>query len=440
MTQNPSKNLQISYFPVSLLKPDPKNPRKHSAGQIKQIAASIQKFGFNAPLLVNAEEQVIAGHGRLLAAKECGLSEVPVIRLDHLSPGQARAYMIADNKLTENAQWDEALLVEAFQDISLTEPDLSLDITGFEVNQIDLMISGTVKEDEEEPLPPPSGNPVSQSGDLWLLGNHRLYCGDSLQPESFEILMQGKKARQVFTDPPYNVPINGHVSGLGKIKHREFAMAAGEMSVEEFTAFLRQVFERIASFSVDGAIYHVCMDWRHIREIAAAGAETGLELKNICVWCKDNAGMGTFYRSQHEFVFVFKHGTAAHTNNFGLGQNGRYRTNVWNYPGASSFARQTDEGNVLAMHPTVKPTTLVADAILDCSKRGEIVLDPFLGSGTTLIAAEKTGRICYGIEFEPAYVDMTIQRWEKLTGKQAVHATTGETFVVKGQKMGGVHG
>jgi DNA modification methylase len=440
MTQHQSKNLQIGYVAVSLLKPDPKNPRKHSAKQITQIAASIEKFGFNAPLLVNAESQVIAGHGRLQAAKKCGLAEVPVIHLDHLSPAQARAYMIADNKLTENAQWDEALLVEAFQDLSIAELDFSLDITGFEMNQIDLMIDGPAKENEEEPLSEPPCDPVSQLGDLWLLGSHRLYCGDSLQQKSFELLMQNKKARQVFTDPPYNVPINGHVSGLGKIKHREFAMAAGEMSPEEFTVFLQQMFKNIAVYSVDGAIFHICMDWRHVSEIMNAGTESGAELKNICVWCKDNAGMGTFYRSQHEFVFVFKHGTVAHTNNFGLGQNGRYRTNVWRYPGAASFARQTEEGDMLAMHPTVKPTAMVADAILDCSKRGEIVLDPFLGSGTTLIAAEKTGRICHGIELDPTYVDMTIQRWEKLTGKQAMHAGTGQTFSAEAVKKEGAHG
>ena len=271
MAQRQSKNLLIRYMAVSLLKPDPKNPRRHSPKQIQQIAASIQKFGFNAPLLVNPEGLVIAGHGRLQAARECELKEVPVISLDHLSQAQARAYMIADNKLTENAAWDEALLHEAFQDLAVVDLDFSLDITGFEMGQIDLMIGGAVKEAEEEPLPQPLSDPVSQPGDLWLLGKHRLYCGDSLQQKSFELLMQGKKASQVFTDPPYNVPINGHVGGLGKIQHREFAMAAGEMSKEEFTGFLRQTFDNLAAFSNDGAIFHICMDWRHMREILDAG-------------------------------------------------------------------------------------------------------------------------------------------------------------------------
>jgi DNA modification methylase len=426
------QHLQIEYIAVSHLKPDPKNPRKHSAKQIRQIAASIDKFGFNVPLLINAENQVIAGHGRLEAAKERKLTELPTIRLDHLSEAQARAYMVADNKLTENSTWDKTLLIETFQDLSALELDFGLDITGFEMGEIDLMVFGEVGDEEEAPIPELPVIPVTKQGDVWLLGEHRLLCGNSLEQQSYELLMQGKKARQVFTDPPYNVPINGHVSGLGKKKHREFAMATGEMSSEEFTEFLRKSFEQLVAVSLSGAIFHVCMDWRHVREIMAAGDAVGAELKNICVWCKDNAGMGAFYRSQHELVFVFKHGKAAHTNNFGLGKH-RYRTNVWNYPGAASFAG----GDVLDMHPTVKPVAMVGAAILDCSKPGEIVLDPFLGSGTTLIAAEKTGRVCYGIELDPAYVDLAIQRWEKLTGKQAVHEMTGKPFVAKVDEKGG---
>ncbi len=423
-----SKRLQVKYLPVSALIPNPKNPRKHSKKQIRQLAESIKQFDFIVPVLADGDGNIIAGHGRVLAAQEVGMAEVPVLRIEHLTPAQVKAYTIADNKLTENAEWDDVLLAETFRDLDVLEPDFTLDITGFQMGEIDLMINGdTAKQPEpEEPVPPLAKKAVSQPGDIWILGKHRLLCGNALDSESFDTLMQGDKARQVITDPPYNVKVNGHVSGSGK--HREFAMASGEMSQQEFTKFLSSSLRLLAAHSVDGAIFHVCMDWRHAEHLLAAGRAVKMELKNICVWCKDNAGMGTFYRSQHEFVFVFKHGSAPHVNNFELGQHGRYRTNVWNYPGAASFSRNTEEGNVLDMHPTVKPVAMIENAIMDCSKRGEIVLDPFMGSGTTLIAAEKAGRICYGMELDPLYVDLAIRRWEKLTGKKAVHTITGKPF------------
>ena len=423
-------SLSIQYLPVSELLLTPTNPRIHSKKQIRQLAKSIRTFGFNVPVLIDGNRQVVAGHGRVMACGELGIMDVPVISLEHLTEAQARAFMIADNRLTENAAWDKELLTVHFKEMAALDLSFDLDVTGFDVGEIDLMILGDAEQDEgEETIPAISEGPaVTQAGDLWLLGKHRIYCGNSLEDTSFDILMAGEKAQMVFVDPPYNVPIDGHVSGLGTVKHREFAFASGEMSQDEFTSFLKTALGLLTQYAENGSIHYACMDWRHMQEILTAGNQIYTELKNLCVWAKDNAGMGTFYRSQHELVFVFKHGNAPHINNFELGQYGRHRSNVWHYPGVNSFARSGEEGNALSWHPTVKPVTLVSDAILDCSKRGGILLDSFLGSGTTLIAAERTGRICYGIEIDPLYVDTTIRRWQNATGEHAIHAKTGQTF------------
>ena len=255
-----------------------------------------------------------------------------------------------------------------------------------------------------------------------------MLCGSALDAAAFTALLSDERAAMVFTDPPYNVPIDGHASGLGAIHHRPFPMASGEMDGAEFTSFLSEAFRNLVAFSVDGAVHFICMDWRHVEELLAASRAAYDELKNLCVWVKDNGGMGSLYRSQHELVFVFKHGRQGHRNNVQLGRFGRNRSNVWHYPGANSFARGGGEGNLLALHPTVKPVALVADATLDCSARGDIVLDAFLGSGTTLIAAERTGRRCYGLELDPAYVDTTIRRWQALTGGSARHAASNRNF------------
>jgi DNA modification methylase len=243
--------------------------------------------------------------------------------------------------------------------------------------------------------------------------------------------MDGARAQMVFTDPPYNVPIQGHVSGSGAIKHREFAMAAGEMTAVEFTAFLRTAFERLVEASRDGSIHFICMDWRHMGEMLAAGADTYTELKNLIVWAKDNGGMGTFYRSRHELIFAFKSGTAPHINAFELGQHGRYRTNVWTYRGVNTLrAGRMEE---LALHPTVKPVQMIADAIKDVSQRGAIVLDLFGGSGSTLIAAHKTGRRAYLCELDPIYCDRIIARWEAYAKDDAELITSGISKAAHGK-------
>jgi DNA modification methylase len=421
---------QIKEWTITSLRPYARNARTHSRTQVKQIASSIERFGFTNPVLVSDDGEIIAGHGRVEAAKLLGWKTVPTIALSHLSEAERRAYVLADNKLALNAGWDREILAIELQ--ALVDLEFDVELTGFSLAEVDFALDEASEADPddtntaEDAVAIATGPAVSRRGDLWLLGRHRLLCGDARSAVVFEALMDGGKANLVFTDPPYNVKIDGNVCGLGTVKHREFAFASGEMSRAQFTSFLTETLGNIASVMRDGAIAYVCMDWRHMGELLAAGEEVFTELKNLVVWNKTNGGMGAFYRSKHELVFVFKQGTAEHTNSFGLGQTGRYRTNVWDYAGISSIgASRSDE---LAMHPTVKPVALIADAIRDCSKRGETVLDAFGGSGSTLIAAEKTGRNARLTEYDPLYCDTIVRRWEAYTGKRAKLNVTGETF------------
>ncbi|WP_299749745.1 site-specific DNA-methyltransferase [uncultured Boseongicola sp.] len=420
--------LKIEYRKIDDLTPYAGNSRTHSDKQIAQIAASIRTFGFTNPVLIGDAGQIIAGHGRVEAARLLGIDQVPTIEFGHLSDAERRAYVIADNRLAELAGWDRDILAIELQGLSELDLDFDLEITGFETAELDLLLDGPVtnEADPDDDISEIEVGPaVTRLGDVWLLGKHRLICGDAQKPDIYSALMKSDRARAVFTDPPYNVKIGGHVCGSGAIQHREFAMASGEMDTAGFTAFLENALGAMANVSVDGAIHFVCMDWRHMTELQAAGDKIYSELKNLVVWKKSNGGMGTFYRSQHELVFVYKVGTAPHTNTFGLGDTGRYRTNVWDYPGVNSFgANQKD----LALHPTVKPVALVADAIKDVTKRGEIVLDGFGGSGTTLLAAERTGRIARLIELDPLYCDVICRRFEAVTGMSARLERTGDTF------------
>jgi DNA modification methylase len=424
--------LNVVVRPISELKPDGKNARSHSPKQIRQIARSIEAFGFNVPLLVDANSRVIAGHGRLEACRQLGFVEVPTIMLEHLSEAQVRAFMIADNRLTENSSWDDRLLAEQLKELSIVDLDFDLEATGFEMGEIDLRIESLSEEegskDDADALPDESHLPsVSRLGDGWLLGRHQVLCANSLEERSYAKLMGDEPASAVVSDLPFNVAIAGNVSGLGAIRHRDFAMAAGEMSPDQFVAFLKTALGLLAQYSTDGSLHYLFMDWRHLGELLQAGSSAYTELKNVCVWAKDTAGMGSLYRSAHELIFVYKSGRGAHRNNIQLGKFGRNRTNVWNYPGALGL-RSSEEGNLLALHPTVKPTKLIADAILDCTARGDLVLDAFLGSGTTLIAAERVGRRCNGLELDPIYVDTIVRRWQGFTGDAARHAASGRTF------------
>ncbi len=432
--------MRIEYQPVAALKPWPRNARTHSKRQIRQIARSIERFGFCNPVLVDDNNGIIAGHGRVEAARLIGMEEVPTVRLSHLGEAERRAYILADNRLAEKAGWDKEMLALELQ--GLIDLDFEVELSGFETAEIDLVLdearqSGS--DDGPEDAIPPYGQEgvVSRPGDLWLLGRHRLLCNDARNASTWRDLLGDEKARFVFTDPPYNVPIDGHVCGLGRIRHADFAMGCGEMSEAEFTAFLTTIFRHLCVASVDGSIHQICMDWRHMGEMLAAGKAVYSELKNLCVWNKSNAGMGTFYRSRHELVFVWKLGTAPHINTFELGQYGRSRSNVWDYAGVNTFGPgRHDE---LAMHPTVKPVALVADAIMDCSRRGDLVLDPFAGSGTVLIAAERTGRRAAALEIDPRYVDLAVKRWQAFTGKEATLDVIGSTFEGVGEaRRGGI--
>ena len=419
-TKRAASRLTLTYASTGSLVEDSRNVRAHKPPQIAAIARSINAFGFNVPILIDSTDKVIAGHGRLLAAKMLNMPEVPTISLEHLSEDQRRAYMIADNRLTDLSRWDDKILGETLRDLSLAELDFELDAIGFSVGEIDLKIDGldnATGADDDQPVAIES-EPITRVGDLWQLGGHRLVCGNALDPALWQRLMASKQAALGFTDPPYNVPIDGFVSGLGRTRHREFAMGTGEMGRTQFVAFLKVVFRQMAQHSLAASIHFVAMDWRHSSEMLAAGEAAFTELKNICTWVKPSAGMGSLYRSRHELFFVWKSGRGRPRTNVELGRNGRSRSNVWEYPSAVAF-RHSEGTDLLSLHPTCKPVALVADAILDVSKRGDIVVDPFLGSGTTIIAAERVGRIAYGLELDPLYCDAIIRRFQALTGEQA---------------------
>ena len=413
------EKLNLTYKRVSELKENPHNPRIHSDAQLKKLEKSISEFGMNIPIIVDEDGNIISGNAVFRAAKQLGHTTVPTVAVEHLTPSQKKAFVIAINRIAEDAEWDNAILKEDFE--FLIQDNFELELSGFDVPEIDVILNmsfegGEEPEiDESDILPNESEVPeLVKPGDLYQLGKHKVLCGNSLNNTALEVLMDGKKADMVFTDPPYNVKVNGHISKSGK--HQEFAMASGEMTQAEFTGFLNTSMTNLKKHIIDGSILFICMDWKHTKELLIA--TDGLyELKNICVWDKGSGGMGSLYRSQHEFIFVFKKGKASHINNVELGKHGRYRTNIWQYPGVR--ASNPDSLEDLKLHPTVKNVSMVADAILDCSNPNDIILDIFAGSGTTLLAAEKTKRKAYVIEYEPHYCDVIIYRWEKLTGKKA---------------------
>jgi DNA modification methylase len=426
-------NPTIEHVLLRSLKPYLRNARRHSKAQIKQIAASIERFGFSNPVLIADDDEIVAGHGRVAAAKLLGIEAVPAVRLSHLTEVERRAYIIADNKLALNAGWDREMLAIELQ--GLVELNFEVELTGFSLAEVDILLDeagesatngADTSSEDNIPTYRLQGPAVTQPGDLWMLGRHKLFCADARETSAYAALLGDEAVDLICTDPPYNVPIDGHVCGSGRIRHRNFAMGVGEMNKDQFTRFLVDSLGPAAARCRDGAIAFVFMDWRHMGELLNAGELVFSELKNVCIWNKTNGGMGTFYRSKHELVFVFKVGTGQHVNTFGLGGSGRYRTNVWDYAGVNTFRQgRLDD---LEMHPTAKPVGLVADAIKDCSRRGAIVLDPFGGSGTTLIAAQRSGRLARLIEYDPAYCDVILRRFEAATGTSAILTQTGQTF------------
>lgn len=436
-------DLQIERVPIGTIKDNPLNPRLHPARQVKALARSINEFGFVVPVLIDKDGMLIAGHGRVEAARTLKLETVPAVRIEHLTPAQQRALMLADNKLTDMSAFDEGLLAENFKLLEVEGLKLDLEVSGFTIPEIDMLLTKPQPADKPDPddemEAPGKEPPINRVGDFWQLGTHRLACGSALDPEVWKQLMGGEKAVMSISDVPYNLKIRGNVSGLGKIKHDEFVMASGEMDRDEFTDFLETAFRLIAQHSVPGSMHFAFIDWKHLGEMQAAGEAAFTELKNVIIWDKacggPGGGMGSLYRSAHEMIFLWKAGRAKHINNVELGKWGRTRSNIFRYPAIKGF-RHSDEGDLLALHATPKPVRLIADAMLDVSKRGDLVIDAFLGSGTAIIAAERVGRRCNGCELDPKFADVIIKRFERHSGEQAVHIPTGRTFAEIAEERG----
>jgi DNA modification methylase len=416
--------LELTYVPLDDLRSPARKVRVRDAAHVREVAASMSALGFCNPVLIGKNNVVLDGEARLEAARLLGLGRAPCVRIDHLSEDEQRLLRLAVNRLGEKGQWDLDELKIEFEELILT--DTPIEISGFSPDEIDQIVIGDELEAVEQgPLAPvPGAVAIARPGDMFQLGPHRLICGDATDPTVLRLLMHGDPdARLVLTDEPYNVKIAGHVTGGA---HREFAMASGEMSDEQFLGFNVAWIEAALPHLCDGGVFGTYIDWRGAPTVAAAAAKFGLTPLNLIVWAKTNAGMGSLYRSQHELLPLFKKGDAPHVNNIELGKRGRWRSNVWTYPGASSLGSDARRG--LQDHPTVKPTAMLEDALLDLSNRGDIVLDLFLGSGSTLIAADKVGRVCRGVEFDPLYVDVIIRRYEAATGEAAALVETGERF------------
>lgn len=424
--------LNIVYAPILDIKSAVRRVRRKDATQTARVLSSIRKFGIVAPILVDQNFRIVHGHAVYEAAREAGLLKMPVICIDHLESSELRLLSIALNRLAETGKWDDDILRLEVEELLDCGEDVF--VTGFETAEIDnllLVDDDAAAEDESgvDGLLPV--DPVSRHGDIWVLGRHRLLQGDARDSANYARLMApGEFARIVLTDTPYNVPNAGHVTT--QAHHREFAMAGGEMSREEFAGFIRDWMEASSAHVVDGGLLATFIDWRSIDLVLGCGHELGLQLLNVVVWAKSNGGQGSFWRSQHEFLPVFKKGAAAHVNNVELGRFGRWRSNLWTYAGASSLGSDARDG--LSVHPTVKPRLLLEDALLDVSQRDEIVLEPFAGSGSTLLAAESVGRICRAIEIDGAYCDLVIKRWQVMTGSDAILENSGKTHTQVAQR------
>jgi DNA modification methylase len=409
--------LKIRYLATSSLSQNPANARTHPKAQIAKLKKAITQFGFVSPIIIDEQLMILAGHGRHHAALELGLAEVPTIMLQDMSEADVRAFVLADNIIADKAGYDKAILRSELQ--YLADVGYEVEITGLDTIEIDSLLAIDTEEtsDSDDIVELPSKEPpITRLGDFWHTGPHRLLVGDARDPVAIERLMGGELAELVFTDPPYGCVIANNVSGSGKVTHDNFVMGAGQESLPELaTTILRPAFRNVARHCRAGAIAFVCSDWRAAPHMLDAAAGVFEEVKNWIIWVKTNAGLGTFYRSQFEIILAFKVSAGKTINNFGLGEGGRHRSNVWTYAGANTFraGRMRD----LIDHPTCKPKKLVADAILDCSRRGSIVLDVFAGSGTSIVAAAATGRRGFGIEIDPKYADVILRRVAEEVGE-----------------------
>ena len=428
----PLSEMPVVQRRIDSLIPDPQNAREHSRTQLRMLGKAITAFGIITPILIDHELNIISGEARAKAAEASGFDVVPTVLVDHLSPAQILQFKIADNQIATLATWNDPKFALSLKTLSEIETNFDFELVGLTIPEADIRIQSLTIASVDRPDPDDAavapGPAVCKLGQIWRLGRHLIICGSSLEPETFVELLGQERVAACFSDPPYNVPIHGFVSGKGKRRHREFGCAVGDMSDPVFIAFLMKALARAAEFSADGSVHYWCMDWRHIDALLAAGRATYDELLNLCVWIKNNGGMGSLYRSSHELIPVFRKGSKAHRNNVQLGKFGRNRTNTWSYPGANTFLRSAEDADLMAQHPTPKPVQMVADALLDVTARNDLVLDSFLGSGATLMACERIGRQCRGIELDPLYIDLAIRRWQRLTGDDAILESTGQTF------------
>lgn len=420
-----AETLKIEYVDIDRIAPFENNPRIHPEKQIRMLVASISKSGFNNPLLVapakGGKHELIAGHGRVEAARRLSITSLPAIVLGHLNANERRAYCIADNAIMLKGEWSLDLLQSELAFQMDWDCEFNADAFGFEIGEADALIKGARREadaNQEQPVEEPDRKEeaITKRGTLWNVGPHRILCGDALDEGCWSALMQNEKANVTISDMPFNVPIRGHVSGSGR--HSEFAMASGEMSEDEFARFVSDALELQSRYAHDRSLSYQFIDWRSVELMIREGRRHYDALINLCVWVKSAAGMGSFLRSRHELICVFRKGKATHRNNVELGKHGRYRTNVWEYPGCTGFSAEREDN--LAMHPTVKNIEMIADAIMDSTAHGDIVVDAFLGSGTTALAAQRAGRVCRGIEIDPHYCDLAVRRLVIALGEKAV--------------------
>ena len=386
------------------------NDRQH-----RQLMASITEFGFIAPLVISRGNEVIVCEKRLAAARELGLTQVPVVRANTLTPLQIRQYRIADNRLNELREWDADALKAELDEIIVLDPDVNIEALGYEVAEFDVAVQVVTEgEDPADIAPELPAEPQSRPGDIWEIDGHRLGCGDARDADFLRRLLDGEQPTCVFADPPFNRPVAQHIGGKGRIKHPEFVMASGEMSDAEFQQFQIDWLVQAVAVAQPGALIYVASDWRAPLATLAAAQTAGLEQVNFCTWELASPRLGSFYRSACEYFPVWKKPGGKSRNNVMLGRSGRHRSNCWHYPGANSFGagRAT-----LHLHPTVKPLALVLDILLDCTARGDAILDPFCGSGTTLLAAQRTGRKARVIELDPRYVDVAVRRYQDVFGR-----------------------
>lgn len=430
---------QIEHIPIELVRPYPLNARTHDERNISVIMASMRQFKFRNPILIDADNMVVAGHGRLEAAKRLGMKAIPALRITDLTSDELRAYRIADNRSAELAGWDDQIIAIELQHLSKIDVAFSVELTGFSHAEVDVRIDNaatSVNGDGDEAadeIPELQELPISRPGDLFVMGPHRLLCGSALDSSCYERLLNDEKAILICQDPPWNIAVKD-ISGSGSKKHREFIMASGEMTDSEFRNFILTELQCNLAFAAPGAVFQVFIDWRGVEKVITAGVSLGLEHFGICIWNKGHGSFGSPWRSAHEMIVCFRVPGAPIKDRVKMGHYGRVRNNVWTVPGMGSFGKGRKEA--LEAHPTSKPIQILTEAIRDVTDRGDIVVDGFSGSGSCLIAAHKTGRVFRGLELDPLYVDTIVRRWQKYTDEEAILEGDGRTFAELEEERG----